>query len=117
MLQTPGVEEVSYTRYRAIGAYFSTHVEFLLSVWGLGLHMRFADCSVSVDTRNDLVTMKTFSPWYLALLAALLLLIRMLRIGRRPQRYPPGPPTIPVLGNLHQVRAYDVKSGICFSFL
>jgi hypothetical protein len=26
-----------------------------------------------------------------------------LRIGRRPADYPPGPPTLPVLGNLHLV--------------
>lgn len=29
---------------------------------------------------------------------------KCLRVGRRPHNFPPGPPTIPVLGNLHLVR-------------
>lgn len=28
---------------------------------------------------------------------------RLLQVGRRPAGYPPGPPTIPILGNLHLV--------------
>ena len=28
---------------------------------------------------------------------------RLLRLGRRPEGYPPGPPTVPILGNIHQV--------------
>lgn len=28
---------------------------------------------------------------------------RLLQVGRRPRSYPPGPPTIPILGNIHQV--------------
>lgn len=42
----------------------------------------------------------TFSALGLALLLGL---IRLLRVGRRPKGYPPGPPTVPILGNLHLV--------------
>lgn len=39
------------------------------------------------------------------LLAALAYqLWRLLQIGRRPSDYPPGPPTVPILGNIHLVR-------------
>lgn len=32
---------------------------------------------------------------------------RLLLIGKRPKGYPPGPPTIPILGNIHQMPARD----------
>ena len=35
------------------------------------------------------------------------LLYRLLRIGRRPKDYPPGPPTVPLLGNIHQIPGTD----------
>jgi hypothetical protein len=38
--------------------------------------------------------------------AVLVLIVGVLRIGRRPAGYPPGPPTLPLLGNIHLVLLY-----------
>lgn len=42
-------------------------------------------------------------PLLLIAVIAITALWQLSRMGRRPKDYPPGPPTIPVLGNLHQI--------------
>lgn len=40
----------------------------------------------------------------LTILGLLAGFVRLLSVGRRPKSYPPGPPTVPILGNLHLAR-------------
>ncbi|KAI1195959.1 putative cytochrome P450 [Nemania serpens] len=37
-----------------------------------------------------------------------ILLWKLLQVGRRPRDIPPGPPTVPILGNIHLIPRYDV---------
>ena len=39
----------------------------------------------------------------------LFVLIFVLRVGSRPKDYPPGPPTLPLLGNLHLVSILNLS--------
>lgn len=41
---------------------------------------------------------------FLLLAASVLLFLKLAKVGSRPAGYPPGPPTVPLLGNLHLVR-------------
>jgi hypothetical protein len=52
-----------------------------------------------------LPTMSTIAPYATTLLVAFWLFVayKLLRIGRRDPRLPPGPPAVPVLGNAHLI--------------
>ncbi|KAL8720950.1 MAG: hypothetical protein Q9225_002277 [Loekoesia sp. 1 TL-2023] len=43
----------------------------------------------------------------LLMLGVLAITVRILLLGRRPKDYPPGPPTVPILGNVHQIPTRD----------
>ncbi|KAH7131836.1 cytochrome P450 [Dendryphion nanum] len=56
-----------------------------------------------ISFQEDLTSIKKIQPWYLIVLALLLLLIRTMRIGKRPAHFPPGPKTSPLVGNMLQI--------------
>lgn len=66
----------------------------------------FCQLLLTIKFENSLNSRAIMLPITLALGAsiALFVLYLVLSIGQRPKNYPPGPPTIPILGNIHQVR-------------
>lgn len=46
---------------------------------------------------------------FIPIFCALYLLYKLLLFGTRDKRLPPGPPTIPVLGNAHQIPTHGFE--------
>jgi hypothetical protein len=61
---------------------------------------RHSSCQLDLESANMAMT----APVVFAILAVILLTLKVLTIGRRDKDYPPGPPTIPIFGNIHQVQ-------------
>lgn len=61
-----------------------------LQIFTIGLELPVVDTEFRFST-------------FLVLTGVGLLVIRALQIGRRPNGYPPGPPAVPILGNIHLV--------------
>ena len=55
---------------------------------------------------RELISTEHLRPWH-GIVLLIPCLVWVLLVGRRPGHYPPGPPTVPLLGNLLQV--FDIN--------
>ncbi|KAK7455761.1 hypothetical protein VKT23_010793 [Stygiomarasmius scandens] len=65
-----------------------------------GLSVNHSASASTIDSGLGLFPIR-MSTFIVALFVSTLCLFKLLTIGKRDKNYPPGPPTVPVLGNLH----------------
>ena len=78
---------------------------FLVSFWSL--YREITGCINTHDAmyENEAMSVLSFDCGYidLAILFISIILIILWKRSRRPVNYPPGPPTIPIIGNIHNI--------------
>jgi Cytochrome P450 len=73
----------------------------------LSVSLIFVRKTVRFHLFSRLPSMTLSVSTYAVLLGVALLVWRVMQIGKRLPSYPPGPPTVPLLGNIHQMPTRD----------